>query len=258
MPAHRRATCVQQLSLTGLSRPGKLVDEDGERQDDHEEDELGPREHGENNRADRQEVTPPARRGDCVMQAEHRPDEGRVGGSFGQQGTRHHHPRDDDREERDRERPGPGDDLPGEQVRRDRGARHQRGVEDVRCVEGGRHVERAEERSKQQRIELVEDCDERAVDLREGRVCRGDRGRELLVEELVVHQRPVSNPAAEVDREPRTDSAPYNEDPRRCGHARMPPSERRQPCDRLDQETGQLATSFRRDSSRCSGSTFIP
>ena len=145
------------------------------------------------------------------LQTEDRPQERGVRRGLGHQEAGEHHPGNEDGEPRSGERPGAREHLAAEEIHREDRADHQERVQHVRGTERLGRRERAVERRDEQRIELVVDRDRGAVHLGQRRARVRDRGRELRVQELVGHHRPVLDPPREPDRDRGTDSEPEHE-----------------------------------------------
>ena len=130
-----------------------------------QDDELGPCEHGQGDAEQGQAVVPPRRVVARDLQCVHGPEERRVGGDLGQEERGEDEPRHAEG--------GDGDEPGGrgasahaahEQVGRDaRRADHER-VQEVCRVERVGHEPGAEHGRDQERVELVDAGDERAVD----------------------------------------------------------------------------------------------
>ena len=115
-------------------------------QDRGEEEELRPREEREREGSDRKGVAARRRLRDRGVTREHRPQEHRVRRGLGHDERRVDAPRYGHGEQRHDERARSSRQTAGEQVRRDRGAREQHGVDDVRGAERAGRVERTVER----------------------------------------------------------------------------------------------------------------
>ena len=216
--------------MTAVRRPGShshaaratdLVPEDREREHDRQRSELRPRRDGERQRRRGKQVVPPARVGDRDLEPQDGPEEHRIRDDLGHHEPGEDHPGHEDGQRGDRERPRARDDLPREQVRGDRGARHHERVQHVRGAERLGWREHPKERREQEGIELAVDLDREAVHGRQRRPGVGDRGRELHVQQLVGHHRPIADAPGEADREHRAYSEPEQGEPCADGKARV-------------------------------------
>ena len=145
-----------------------LEREEHDREDDEQDDELRPCEHGEGDAEQGQHVVPPRRIVARQLQCVYGPEERRVGGDLGQQERGEDEPRH--AEGRNGGEPGGSGasaHAAHEQVGGDaRRADHER-VQEVRRVERVGHELCAEHGRDQERVELVDAGDERAVDARQ-------------------------------------------------------------------------------------------
>ena len=168
-----------------------------DRDDEHaeEHDELRPREHGDTDRGEREQVGRPRLARDGVRQRQQRPAERRIGDDLGEQERREHDPGNGDAQRSGPERDQPPEPDPAsEQEDRDRRRRDQERVQPVGALEARRHVPVAEQRRDQHRVELVDVRDQLAVQPRQQRAGLRDRDGEPLVVELVRHHEPVLHP----------------------------------------------------------------
>ncbi len=132
MLANRGASSLECLPP---GPPQQLVPEDRQRQHRDEHGELRPREHGERERGDGEDVPTRARGGDRRLQAEERPRERRVRSRLRHHEAGEDHPRDEHRQPGDGNRPGARKHLPSQQVDGKDRARHDDRVQHVRGTE---------------------------------------------------------------------------------------------------------------------------
>ena len=160
-----------------------------------EDDELRPREHGDTDRAEREQVRLPRLARHRVRQRQECPAEGRIGNDLGEQERRERDPGNGhaQRSRPEREQP-PEPDPAREQKDRNRRGGDQERVQPVRPREARGDVAVAEQRRDQHRVELVDVRDELPVQPRQQRAGLRDRDRQPLVVELVGHHEPVLHP----------------------------------------------------------------
>ncbi len=172
----------------------ELVRDHDDGNHDEQYDELRPREDGEREREQEQDVVSPRGCGRRRLQREHRPQKRRVTDGLGEQERGEHDPGHADGQGRDRVgHEAASGHPPGEEVRRDaRGAREP-GVQHVRVVEGAGHETVPEDRCEQDGVELADVRNELVVDPRQEGAVLGDADRKPLVEQLVGHHVPVDD-----------------------------------------------------------------
>ena len=173
-----------------------LEEEQGERQGQPEDGELGAGKERQREASEREEVVPARGGGDRALHPEHSPEERRIGRHLREQVGRIDDRRDHDREHGEQvSGPVVMGDATREQEGRDAGGGHDPGVEDVRLVQVVRDQAGAEDRRDQQWIELAEARDQIAAQVWQGCQVAGAVDRQPLVHELVGHHEPVADAA---------------------------------------------------------------